>query len=56
MIHNHKESMGPMVYRQVAHYAAQPAEDSLLLQNHNDKVRFRNIWIRRLRGYDEPEK
>jgi hypothetical protein len=27
-----------------------------VLQNHNSKVRFRNIWIRRLQGYDQPEK
>ncbi len=47
--------MGPMVYRQVAHYSPQPAEDSLVLQNHNNKVRYRNIWIRRLGHYDEPE-
>jgi hypothetical protein len=56
LLHNHKESMGPMVYRQVAHYEPQAAEDSLLLQNHNNPVRYRNIWIRRLHGYDEPEK
>jgi hypothetical protein len=56
MIHNHKASMGPMIYRQVAHYSPMPAEDSLLLQNHGDKVRYRNIWIRRLSGYDQPEK
>lgn len=55
LLHNRKESMGPMVYRQVAHYSPQPAEDSLLLQNHNSKVRFRNIWVRRLAGYDQPE-
>src|ERR1700736_2095710 len=37
LLHNRKESMGPMVYRQLAHYAAQPAEDSLVLQNHEDR-------------------
>jgi hypothetical protein len=55
MLHNHKASMGPMVYRQVAHYVPHPAEMPLLLQNHNSKVRFRNIWARRLTGYDQPE-
>jgi len=53
LLHNRKESMGPMVYRQVAHYSPQPAEDSLVLQNHDAKVRYRNIWIRRLNGYDQ---
>jgi hypothetical protein len=48
VLHNHRASMGPMVYRQVAHYVPQPSEDSLVLQNHNNKVRYRNIWIRRL--------
>src|ERR1022692_4311414 len=57
MVHNRKESMGPMVYRQVAHYTSQPAEDSLMLQDHNSNpVRYRNIWIRRLSGYDQGEK
>jgi hypothetical protein len=56
LLHNRKESMGPMVYRQVAHYEPQPGEDSLVLQNHNDRVRYRNIWIRRIGAYDQPEK
>ena len=56
VVHNRKEMMGPMVYRQVAHYTPHEAEDSLMLQDHNNPVRYRNIWIRRLKGYDEPEK
>ncbi len=56
VVHNRKELMGPMVYRQVAKYTPHEAEDSLMLQDHNNPVRYRNIWIRRLKGYDEPEK
>jgi hypothetical protein len=56
LLHNHKELMGPTVHRELAKYAAQPAEDSLLLQDHQQPVRYRNIWIRRLSGYDRPEK
>jgi hypothetical protein len=55
LLHNHKASMGPMVYRQVAHYTRHDPEEPLVLQNHNGKVRFRNIWARRLTGYDQPE-
>jgi len=56
LMHNRKASMGPMVYRQVAKYVPQPAEDSLALQDHHNPVRYRNIWIRRVPQYDEPQK
>ena len=56
LMHNHKESMGPMVYRQVAKYVPQPNEDVLALQDHHNPVRYRNIWIRRIPQYDVPEK
>jgi hypothetical protein len=55
LVHHHKESMGPMVYRQVAHYTPHPAEEPLMLQDHHNPVRYRNIWIRRLGTYDQPE-
>jgi len=55
LLHNHKELMGPTVHRALAKYAAQPAEDSLVLQDHQQPVRYRNIWIRRLAAYDHPE-
>ena len=52
LLHNRKELMGPTVHRALANYAPQPAEDSLVLQDHQQPVRYRNIWIRRLGGYD----
>jgi hypothetical protein len=55
-VHIHKELMGPMVYRQVAKYTPQPAELPLSLQDHHNPVRYRNIWVRRMAGYDQPEK
>ena len=56
LLHSHKASMGPMNPRRLAKYLPQPPEDSLVLQNHNGSDRFRNIWIRRLSGYDQPER
>jgi hypothetical protein len=53
LLHAHKEVMGPTVHRALAKYAPQPAEDVLMLQDHQQPVRYRNIWVRRLHGYDE---
>jgi hypothetical protein len=56
LVHNHKEPIGAMVYRQVAKYTPHDPEEPLMLQEHHDRVRYRNIWIRRVAGYDLPEK
>jgi hypothetical protein len=56
LLHHRKELMGPTVHRQVAKYGPQPAEEPIVLQDHGSLVRYRNIWVRRLGAYDEPER
>jgi hypothetical protein len=53
LLHNRKEISGPTVHRALAKYVPQPPQDSLMLQDHGNPVRYRNIWIRRLNGYDQ---
>ncbi len=53
LVHNRKEAIGRMAHQVVGTYEPHGAEDSLLLQDHAVKVRYRNIWLRKLKGYDE---
>jgi hypothetical protein len=53
LVHHHKELMGPTVHRALAKYGAQPAEGPIVLQDHQQPVRYRNIWVRRLGAYDK---
>jgi hypothetical protein len=55
LLHHHQPILGHVAYRQVGTYAPHGAEEPLLLQDHDFPVRFRNIWVRRLAGYDQPE-
>jgi len=56
LVQHHMEILGTMVHRQVARYTPHGAEEPLSLQDHGHKVRYRNVWIRRLKGYDQPER
>jgi hypothetical protein len=54
LVHNHQQTLGTTVHRRVAKYTQHAAEEPLSLQDHGQTVRYRNIWIRRLKPYDEP--
>ena len=53
IVHNRKEAIGATVYRNVAQYKAHAAELPLMIQDHENPVRYRNIWIRKLGTYDQ---
>lgn len=53
VVHNRKEVIGRMAHRVVGTYAPHDAAEPLALQDHDVIVRYRNIWVRRLKGYDE---
>ncbi len=53
LMHNRKELIGRAIHRRVATYAPHAPEESLSLQDHNHPVRYRNIWVRKLKGYDQ---
>ncbi|MCS7023655.1 MAG: DUF1080 domain-containing protein [Bryobacteraceae bacterium] len=53
LVHHHQEIIGRMAHRVVGTYAPHAPEEPLALQDHDVPVRYRNIWVRRLRGYDE---
>ena len=54
LVQNHQTILGAAIHRRVAKYTPHAPEEPLSLQDHNQTVRYRNIWIRRLRGYDQP--
>jgi hypothetical protein len=53
LVHHHQQQLGTTIWRQVAKYAPHAPEEPLSLQDHSQPVRYRNIWIRRLAGYDQ---
>lgn len=48
LVQNHKDFLGTTIWRKLGTYTPHPAEQPLTLQDHNQPVRYRNIWIRKL--------
>ncbi len=48
LIQNNVSLLGPCIFIGEPYYVQHPSKMPLLLQDHSDAVRFRNIWIREL--------
>lgn len=50
LVQNHKAYLGTTVWRKIGIYTPHAAELPLTLQDHSQAVRFRNIWIRKIKA------
>lgn len=53
VVQNHVELLGNSNHRQLPNYQPHPPKGSLVLQDHGNPVRYRNIWYRVLKSSDD---
>ncbi|HSV74051.1 MAG TPA: DUF1080 domain-containing protein [Chthonomonadales bacterium] len=54
LVHHRAEVLGTGTHRALPRYEPHGPRGPLVLQDHGDPVRYRKIWVRELKGYDEP--
>ena len=52
---NHTQLTGATPHQQVGTYTPHPEKGNISLQDHGNPMRFRNVWIRELKGIDLAE-